>query len=236
MSEQNSNNKIILQLAIGITLISIIGLIMLFPVKDDASKNNDERPEKNINNAPQAQQVAKITINENDHIKGDRNAQITMIEFSDFQCPYCKKFHPTMQRVMKEYKGQVRWIYRHFPLDFHRNAQKSAEASECAGEQNKFWEFTDKAFENSQPDGTGLDTKDLKRYAKEMGLDTNKFNSCLLSGKFANKVRADMNSGKALGVTGTPGTILIDKNGNTQLISGAFPYSDIKSRIDSALK
>ena len=141
-----------------------------------------------------------------------------------------------MQNVMKDYKGQVRWIYRHFPLSFHQNAQKSAEASECAGEQNKFWEFADIAYKNSQADGTGLNTKDLKKYAEQLGLDTSKFNNCLSSGKFASKVKDDMASGQVAGVSGTPGTILIDKDGNTQLISGALPYSQVKSKIDAVLK
>lgn len=181
-------------------------------------------------------QAGKITINSNDHIKGEENAPITLVEFSDFQCPYCKRFYPTMEKVVKEFQGEVRWVYRHFPLGFHQNAQKAAEASECAGEQGKFWEFVDKAFENSQADGTGLNTEDLKKYAQELELDTGKFNECLSSGKFANKVKTDMASGQAAGVTGTPGTILIDEQGNTQLISGALPYSQIKSKIDSVLK
>ena len=243
MSEQNSNKKnFIFGLIAGVAVISIIGFVVLLAtgygrdntVGDKADTN--QVAQKQNNNIPPAQQAGKITINSNDHIRGDKNALITMVEFSDFQCPYCKKFNPTMQKVMEDYKGQVRWIYRHFPLGFHKNAQKSAEASECAGEQGKFWEFADKAFENSQSDGTGLNTEDLKKYAKELDLNTSKFNDCLSGGKFAGKVKDDMTSGQVAGVTGTPGTILIDKDGNTQLISGALPYSQIKSKIDSVLR
>lgn len=232
MSKQNSNNKnFISGLITGIAIIGVAGFIIFSISGNKTTKNNDDQSGENP-----TQQAAKIIINENDHIRGDKNAPITMVEFSDFQCPYCKKFHPTMQKVMEEYEGQVRWIYRHFPLDFHQKAQKSAEASECAGEQDKFWEFIDKAFENSQSDGSGLNTADLEKYAKELGLNTDKFKECLSSNKFADKVKSDMDSGKSVGITGTPGTILIDKDGKTQLITGALPYNQIKLKINSILK
>ena len=246
MSEQNSNKKnFIFGLVAGIAIISTIGFIVLLATGFSGGKTEKNKEatadagqvvQKPNNNTPPAKQAGKITINSNDHIRGEKNAPITLVEFSDFQCPYCKKFHPTMQKVMENYKGQVRWIYRHFPLSFHQNAQKSAEASECAAEQGKFWEFVDIAFENSQPDGNGLNSGDLKKYAKELGLNTDKFNTCLSTNKFAAKVKADAASGQALGITGTPGTILIDENGNTQLITGALPYRQIKAKIDSVLK
>lgn len=155
---------------------------------------------------------------------------MTIVEYSDFQCPFCKKFHPTMQRVMDEYEGKVRWVYRHFPLSFHRNAQKSAEASECAGEQGKFWEYGDILFENSQSDGSGLDTEDLKKYAKDLGLDNGKFDSCLSSGKYANKVKQQAAGGSSAGVKGTPATFI-----NGELVSGAQPYEAVRSVIDKNL-
>lgn len=201
-----------------------------------AQRIKSEKEEKKIEESSPSQQAGKITIRTSDHIKGEENAPITLVEFADFQCSYCKKFHPTMKKVMKEYQGEVRWVYRHFPLGFHQNAQKAAEASECAGEQGKFWGFVDKAFENSQGDGTGLNTEDLKKYAQELELNAGKFKECLSSGKFTSKVKDDMASGQQAGVTGTPGTVIIDKQGNTQLISGALPYSQIKSKIDSVLK
>ncbi|MEW6408049.1 MAG: DsbA family protein [Patescibacteria group bacterium] len=249
MSDQNYHNKtskqqFIFGFVTGIAAISVIGLVFLLAnngqiIKDkNLAGNTEQAAEQPGNNLPSEQPSQagdKIEITNADHIRGDKNAPITLVEYSDFQCPYCKKFNPTMQQVMQEYSGKVRWVYRHFPLSFHQNAQKSAEASECAGEQNKFWEYSDKLFENSQADGTGLNTDDLKRYAKELGLNTSKFNDCLASGKFTSKVNADMASGQAAGISGTPGTILIDKNGNTQLISGALPYEQIKAKIDAAL-
>ncbi len=213
-----------------IALISItFALLLLSGCTEEETPGNDQA-------VKEPEQKTEITINEDDRIRGDINAPITLVEYSDFQCPFCKKFHPTMQKVMEEYEGEVRWIYRHFPLSIHQNAQKSAEASECAGDQGKFWEFLDKAFENSEADGTGLNTEDLQKYAEELSLDTDKFNECLSSGKFADKVKNDMNSGKKLGISGTPGTILIDENGNTQSIKGALPYEIVKEKIDAALK
>lgn len=248
MTEQNFHKRaqkqnFIFGLVVGIAVISTIGFIVLlatggFSGEKTANINQAiQKPSDNVpQEAPPSQQAGKITITADDHIRGEKNASITLVEFSDFQCPFCKRFHPTMQKVMEEYKGKVRWVYRHFPLGFHQNAQKSAEASECAGEQGKFWKYSDKLFENSQADGTGLNIEDLKRYAEELGLDTSKFNDCLSSNKFANKVKSDMASGQAAGITGTPGTILIDEDGNTQLISGALPFEQIKAKIDAVLR
>lgn len=239
MNEQNissimKHKKTALSVLIGIVLVGIIGFVVLNADKgEDKVKPNAEVKKETKKDTSK---TAKITINANDNIKGDKNASITLVEFSDFQCPYCKKFNPTMDKVMQEYSEKVRLIYRHYPLDFHQNAQKSAEASECAGEQGKFWEYLDKAFANSEGDGTGLNDADLKKYATELQLDVTQFNQCLSSGKFAEKVKNDMQSGIDAGIKGTPGTILIDQNGNTQLISGALPYEQVKAKIDSVLK
>lgn len=240
MSEQNSNkNNFLFGLIAGIAIISTIAFIALLirgvNKSNSVNANNKTVQEKQINNR-RINSTGKITINANDHIRGNKDAKITLVEFSDFQCPYCKRFHPTMQEIMKNYNGQVRWVYRNFPLSFHRNAQKSAEAAECAGDQGKFWEYADRLFTDGQSDGSGLNSKDLQKYAKDLNLDLNKFNDCVDSNKFANKIKADAASGRALGITGTPGTILIDKDGNTQLMKGSLPYSQIKAKIDSALK
>ena len=225
MSKRNFNKKsFIFNLITGAAIIGSIVLVALVVI----DKNNREKTDSS--------QAGKIVISENDHIRGDKNAPITLVEFSDFQCPYCKKFHPTMQKLIEEYNGQVRWIYRHFPLAFHKNAQKSAEAAECAGDQGKFWEFVDKSFENSQSDGDGLNDEDLKKYAEELNLDASEFNDCLSKGKFADKVKSDMKSGKDAGITGTPGTILINKKGGAQIISGALSYNQMKTKINNAVK
>ena len=177
----------------------------------------------------------QITLTKTDRVRGAKKPLVTLVEFSDFQCPYCQRFHPTMLQVMKDYGTKVAWVYRHFPLSFHQAAQGAAEASECAGDQGKFWELADMMFKNGQGDGTGLAKADLQKYAKDLKLNTSKFDKCLSSGKYTSKVKADMASGSAAGVNGTPGTVLIDKNGKTQLISGAVPYAQLKAAIDAAL-
>lgn len=180
----------------------------------------------------QVGEVAPIT--EDDHIRGDKNAEITLLEYSDFECPFCSRFHPTLVQALNEYKGKVRWVYRHFPLNsIHPNAQKAAEASECASEQGKFWEMADKMFEKQ---ASGLGVAQLSVLAKEAGVrDIKKFESCVSSGKYAPLVAADLASGEAAGVTGTPGTIVIGKDGTKQLIPGALPYDSVKQIIDSML-
>lgn len=177
-----------------------------------------------------------VTISSSDHLQGAKNYQVAIVEYSDFQCPYCQKFHAVMKQIMTDYGTKVAWIFRHFPLSFHANAQRAAEASECASEQGKFWEMADIMFSKGQGDGTGLAQADLEKYAKSLGLNTSKFSSCMSANKYASVISADQAIGAANGVDGTPASILIDKDGNQQLISGALPYEQISSYIDAALK
>lgn len=177
--------------------------------------------------APEPEPAAKQTFNitKSDHVRGDFNAPITLVEFSDFECPFCERHYPTMNQIISNYKGKVRLVYKHFPLSFHPNAQKAAEAAECASEQGKFWEYHDKLFTN-QPNG--LSTDKFKQWAGELKLNAKKFNDCLDTGKYAAKVKADAQEGAQKGVNGTPATFV-----NGQLVSGAVPYEQFKQIIDS---
>ena len=173
-----------------------------------------------------------------DHIRGNKDAKVTFIEYSDFECPFCKRFEPTMQQILEEYGDEVRIVYRHYPLSFHANAQKEDEAAECASElggNDAFWKYHDAILERTTSGGTGFALDALVPLAKELGLDESKFQDCLDSGKYAQHVKDDMSGGAAAGITGTPGSILIDATGNSQLLSGAIPYATIKSAIDAAL-
>lgn len=198
-------------------------------------------PPTEKNNEPEfgnADQVEKLK-NE-DHVRGSRNARILLIEYSDLECPFCKRFHPTAQQIVDEYKNQVAWVYRHFPLDqIHSKARKQAEATECAAElsgNDGFWKMTDKIFEVT-PSNNGLDMDSLPDLAQQVGLDKNRFKTCLDSGKYANRVEADYQSGVKAGISGTPGNILLDtKTGKTRLIPGALPFDQFKQAIDELLK
>ena len=181
--------------------------------------------------------VAPITAQ--DHVQGSASAPVTMIEYSDFQCPFCKAFHPTLEQIMKDYSGKIRWVYRYFPLtSIHPYAEKAAEAAQCASDQGKFWEMAD-VFFNTQDSwaNSGLDAATLENLAKQAGVrDLKTFDSCAASGKYASMVQAEEQTGETAGVTGTPGTIIIGKNGSKQLVPGALPIDAVKQMIDSALK
>lgn len=172
--------------------------------------------------------VQTFNINQDNHIRGNFNAPITLVEFSDFECPFCGKHYPTLKKILSDYQDKVRLVYKHFPLPFHSNSQKAAEASECASEQGKFWEYHDKLFDNQS---TGFSVDNFKQWAKDLNLDSAKFNSCLDSGKYASLVKADLKEGEQKGVNGTPSTFV-----NGQLVSGAQPYETFKQIIDNLLK
>lgn len=195
-----------------------------------AGGNNNFAPTQPTGQAPIEGDASKIApVSKDDHIRGASNAKITMIEYSDFECPFCARFHPTVKQVLAEYDGRVNLVYRHFPLrSIHPLAQKAAEASECAADQGKFWEMHDKLFDMSSLGGISLDS--MKQAASDLGLNTGTFNSCLDSGEKAGEVEKDYQDGIAGGVSGTPGTFI-----NGQYIAGALPYEQVKSVIESQL-
>ncbi len=159
--------------------------------------------------------------------KGPEKAPVTIVEFSDFQCPYCSRAIKTVDEVVAAYPDKVRLVFRHFPLNFHAEAQKASEASLCAHEQGKFWEYHDKLFANQDK----LQVPALKGYAKELGLDAGKFDQCLDSNSKAEQVKADMEAGSKVGVSGTPAFFI-----NGIMISGAQPAEEFKKIIDAELK
>jgi len=163
----------------------------------------------------------------NGAVLGNQDAKITIIEFSDFQCPYCEKFYSeTFPQLKKEYidTGKAKLIFRNFPLSFHENAMPSALAAECAKEQGKFWEYHDKLFENQQ----ALDSSSLKKYALDLKLEINKFNDCLDNKKYQSEIQQDIQDGQSAGVTGTPSFFI-----NGIPLEGAQPFSAFKQVIDS---
>jgi protein-disulfide isomerase len=159
--------------------------------------------------------------------RGPADAKVTIVEFSDFQCPYCSRAHDTVEEVMRTYAGKVKLVFRHMPLvQIHPQAFKAAEASNCAHDQGKFWEFHDVLFKNQQ----ALGPDQLKQYAQQMGLDAAKFNACLDGGGKADQVRADMKDAETAGVQGTPAFFV-----NGVFLNGAVPVTDFREIIDAEL-
>lgn len=168
--------------------------------------------------------------------KGDPNAPVTIVEFSDFQCPFCRRFYEdTLSQLEEEYinTGKAVLYYRHYPLNFHPMAQATAEAAECANDQSKFWEMHDKIFEEQAAQGTGTieyTEEDIKTWAGEIGFNQEEFNSCLDSGKYTEKVQTDFDEGTTAGVDGTPSFFI-----NGERLVGAQPFEAFEAVIDKKL-
>ncbi|MEM7820665.1 MAG: DsbA family protein [Candidatus Aenigmatarchaeota archaeon] len=150
------------------------------------------------------------------HVRGPENATVTIIEYGDFECPACSMAEPIMKKVLETYPTQVKLIFKDVPIPYHTYAQKASEAAECAGAQGKYWEMHDKLFENHN----ALKISDLKQYAVDIGLDTEKFNECLDSGAMAGDVAADMADARQAGVDATP-TFFV----NGRKVVGVQPFS-----------
>jgi len=182
-----------------------------------------------------------ITSRADEPTLGNKNAKVTIVEFADFQCPFCKQyFDQTFNQIKTKYidTGKVKYVYRHFPLSFHANAEIAGVAAECANQQGKFWEYHDTLFAKGQGDGTGLASADLKKYAEDLGLNKgtlgfakNKFNQCLDNKATLDIVKKDNAEGAKGGVSGTPSFFI-----NGQLLVGAQPFSAFEQAIEAMLK
>lgn len=187
----------------------------------------------------------KVSVDD-DAVLGDPKAPVTVIEFSDYECPFCKRsFEQVLPSLKKEYidTGKVKFVYRDFPLSFHANAEKEAEAAQCAKDQGgdkAYYRFHDQIFTKTTSNGTGLALTELPVIAKDLGLNVNTFQKCLDSGKFKDEVAKDMADGQAAGVSGTPAWI-VGKSGKDglvegKLIVGAQPFAAFKTVIDEELQ
>ena len=169
-------------------------------------------------------------IGASDHVIGAKNAKVTLVEYSDFQCPFCSRHLPTVKQALKDFPNDVNLVYRHYPLSFHPEAQKAAEASECAaklGGNDAFWSMHDELFAGQATLSRSLYTE----LAKKLGLNTGDFDKCVDGGEMAARVNTDLNEGTTAGVEGTPATFV-----NGMLVSGAIPYSELKAAIEASLK
>lgn len=222
------NSTYVLPITIVVAGALIAGGIFL------AGKNSLPGP----SNGTQTQEVRGYTPGV-DHILGNPNAKVKVVEYADLECPYCKDFHLTMHQIMDYYgtSGDVAWIYRPFPLaSIHSKAPREAEAAECAAAQGgdtAFFRFIDRVYEVT-PGSNGLDLAQLPVIAGEIGLNVETFNQCLNDGTFTKKVADSYNEALAIGAQGTPHTVLL-VDGDTVTLSGAQPYDSMRAAIDAVL-
>ncbi|MCC6545263.1 MAG: thioredoxin domain-containing protein [Nitrospirae bacterium] len=176
---------------------------------------------------------------DDDPFMGKADAPVTIVEFSDYQCPFCGRFvKNTLHELTEKYidTGKVKYVFRDFPLDFHKNASKAAEAANCAGDKGKYWEMHDKLFNNQ----TALTLDDLRQYARDIGLDADSFNTCLDSGKHAAEITKDLEDGRKAMISGTPSFIIgKTQSGKKEIVGkkiiGARPFSSFEQAIDQLL-
>lgn len=198
----------------GVIIAGAIVYVNLNPATPSAAQQQTPPSAATNVRAPSAQ----------DHIIGSLNAPLVLIEYSDFQCPFCNIVHPTLKRIVDESKGQIAWVYRHLPLEsLHPNARPAALASECVAEQlgnDGFWKFADAIFANQSK----MSAEYYAQVAVQLGADKTKFNACVSSNKYAGRVDTDVQEAEQNGGQGTPYTVLYDKKGQTG-VSGALPYN-----------
>lgn len=224
-------NKVFIPISIVVSGLIIAGAIYLTTKQQEPKQTAD-------NNV----QLAIAPIDANDHILGNPDAEIVIVEYSDFECPFCKGFHETMKKIMAEYgsTGKVAWVYRHFPLtQIHKSAQQAAEASECVaklGGNDKFWEYANTISAGSPE---SLSTENLLSAATKIGINEAEFKACLASDYPKQEVAKDIKDGNAIASVdkqfGTPYNILISKSGAQTPIKGNQPYANVKGAIDAIL-
>lgn len=200
--------------------------------------DNTDTPAADINVADD-NLMAKINeIKKDGYINGNKDARFILVEYSDFECPFCKRHFQsnTIKDLMAKYDGEIAHIYRHFPLSFHQYAQKAAEAAECVGELG--WAKDFYAFEAEAFNAEDLSVTNLKAIAKKIGVDEAKFATCVDSDKYLETTQAQMQEGSSIfGVTGTPGNVIVDtKNGTYEVISGAYPLDKFVETIENMKK
>lgn len=235
------------KLSVPIAIIVAGVVIALAIIVTKGSGPLADQPQQGVNDAAQVQadpsldQVAEVI--SKDHIKGNINAKVKIIEYSDFECPFCKRFHSTMNQVMDEYgeSGDVAWVYRQFPLDsLHpEKARLEAATSECVAEiggNEAFWAFADAFFavtpSNNQTDVAVV----LPEIISNLGLSQEKIDECVSSGRYDQDIQDDINNALATGGRGTPWSIIVTESGEKYPINGAQPYAGIKALIDIALE
>ena len=200
---------------------------------DEQRRKAQERPNLLARNVPPP--------SKDDHVYGKASAPVSLIEYSDFECPYCKRFHDTAKQLVDRSDGKINLVYRHFPLSFHNpGAEKEAEASECVAElggNDAFWKFADAIYARTRSNGKGFPLDKLAPLAVELGLNQDAFRQCLDSGRMTARVRHDVETGTKAGIEGTPGNILRNnRTGQVLAVPGAQPYEQLSAAAQQLLQ
>jgi len=227
---------------IGIAIAIIIaGLLIATSVV--VTNNKDSQQEKTSQEISSEESINEpiviSEVSEEDYIRGDINAPIKIIEYSDTECPFCKRLHQTLKKVHEEYPEDVVWVYRHLPmLQLHPKALPEAVATECAGEQrgdDAFWQMLDRIYEET-PGNNRLDLEKLPEFATDIGLDVDKFNECLTSNRYEEKIAKQTEEAFNAGAKGTPFSVVVTPEGNYISVPGAQPIDVWTNLIDSILE
>ncbi len=252
LNEENTSEGITIKKDYTLPIsILIAGVLIAGSLVYSAGKKSVVRDNQNVlDDVPRAVGAIQIKpISADDHVIGNPDALVKIIEFSDLECPFCKQFHATMKKVVQTYGDKVVWVYRHYPIpSLHSKAVKEAEASECAAElggNQGFWSYLDALFAVT-PSNNGLDPAELPRFAEKIGLNRTAFMSCLESGKYASRIAEQTKDAEASCTDqrecGTPRSIIIAPNGKLIAVPGAFPFENpsnpefsMKKIIDGAL-
>ena len=229
--EDTKKNKINIGLAIIVAGVIIAGAILLNGTKAPNDQKTDNKEAPTIK--------AEINISETDHIRGNVDSKVIIVEYSDTECPYCKVFQTTMQKVMTEKGNEIAWVYRHFPIaQLHPKAFKESIATECAFEQGgneMFWKYIDEVYSRTESNNK-LPVEELPKIASDLKLDVALFNTCINSDKFNEKVNSSLAGGSKIGVSGTPKSFILKDGKVIDTIDGAYPYEVVIQKIEAALK
>ena len=223
------NNKYLIPLAILVAGVLVAGAIYFGEDKktNTAASNN---------NAQQGAQITIPSVTDTDHILGDKNAPVVVIEYSDTECPWCKVFQDTMHKILGEYNGTIAWVYRHMP--FHSKSLKESQATECAyeiGGNESFWKYLDRVFEVT-PSNDEFDLEQLSVIAEYVGLNTEQFDACLSSERHVKEIQGNLELAKPGGIESTPYSIIRTSDGRETIINGAEPFEKVKAKIDALIK
>ena len=228
------NSKLIIPAAIIVAGLLIAWSVFFSGGAGGGQTLNSSQGGFGNNLSPTADNIRPV--NANDHIRGNPNAAVAIVEFSDFECPFCRRLHPTLTQIISDFPDDVKWVYRHFPLtQIHSRALQASLASECVAElggNDAFWTFTDRVFENQRNLGDSL----YKEIAGDLGLPSEEFSTCLDSRRHNALVQEDLQDVIRSGGRGTPFAVVINGNGETFPFSGALPYEQLRSIIEAAIQ